>query len=188
MKTVKFIIALFSFVGFMLVSCSDESQTPVSSIDQSSLDKVTITYHSGNDWPIQLIDPGTVIVQANRRITQHVIVLVRLETTNPLITGNMIADYSSNVDINTGEGHVHGSGTCTPDNVNVGGVWEFSFQGETTKTGESEWTTITDIVGHGKGGIIQSNQIFYNDNMLSWDSPTTFWYATGSGYMKSNEN
>lgn len=188
MNTIKFLFILFAFVGFIIVSCSDEPQSPVTPTDQGSLDKVTITYHTGNDWPFQLIDPGTVIVQANRRITQHVIVLCRLETTNPLITGNMLGDYSSNVDINTGEGHVHGSGTCTPDDPSVGGVWEFSFQGETTKTGESEWTTITDIVGHGKGGVIQSNQIFYTDNMISWDNPTTFWFGTGSGYMKSNGN
>lgn len=188
MKTTKFFIVLFAFVGVMLVGCSDEPQSPVTPADQGSLNKVTITYHTGNDWPVELIDPGTVIVQANRRIIQHVIVLCRLETTNPLITGNMIADYSSNVDINTGEGHVYGSAKVTPDDVNVGGVWECSFQGETTKTGESEWTTVTNIVGHGKDGIIQSNQIFYTDNMLSWDSPATYWYGTGSGYMKANGN
>ena len=35
MKTFKCVLVLFAFVGLILVGCSDESQSPVSSIDQS---------------------------------------------------------------------------------------------------------------------------------------------------------
>ena len=63
MKALKCVLVLFSFVGLMLVGCSDQSQSPVSPTDQISLEKKTIHYFTIKDFPVPppypyVIDPG----------------------------------------------------------------------------------------------------------------------------------
>ncbi len=188
MKTTKFLFALFTLLGFMLISCSEEQQSPVSPEESGSLQKVIREDYTGSDQPIGLIDPGRVKEEGGKRITQHLVVLERLETTTPMITGDMVADISATIDMVTGEGHMSGGGTVTPDDPSVSGIWHWSFQGERIKTGESEWTTTIEIVGNGQGGLIQGRQLFATGTMLSWDVLMSYWQGTVEGFMKYNEN
>ena len=63
MKTLKCVLTLFAFAGLMLVSCSDQSQSPVSPNEQVSLEKKTIHYITCTNVPVPppypyALDPG----------------------------------------------------------------------------------------------------------------------------------
>ena len=65
MKALKCVLVLFSFVGLILVGCSDELQSPVSPSDQSiqassTLQKNVIRKFLGEEDP-SLADPGLVV-------------------------------------------------------------------------------------------------------------------------------
>lgn len=188
MKTVKFIIALFAFLGFMLISCSDETQNPLTPGESGSLQKVVREPYTGDEVPVAVLDPGTSKVENGILIIQHMQLQERLLTTTDMITGDMFADLSAHINIVTGEGHMSGGGTITPDDPNVGGIWHWSFQAERVKTGESEWTTTLHLIGHGQGGVIQGRQVFATGTQLSWDVLFTYWTGTVDGYMQYNGN
>jgi hypothetical protein len=188
MKTTKFLFVLFAFVGFIIVSCSDEPQSPITPGESGSLKKVVREPYDGTEALIQLIDPGRQKVVNGKLIIQHMQLLERLETTTAMVTGEMFCDLSIHIDIVTGEGHMSGGGTVTPDDPSVGGVWHWSFNAERVKTGESEWTATLHLVGHGQGGVIQGWQLFATGTQLSWDVLGTYWEGTVDGYMQYNEN
>ena len=80
MKTLKCVIVLFAIVGLSLVGCSDKSQSPVTPIDQGSLEKVIITDFTCSDNPIPpyIIDPGVVKLVGGNWIMKDVGVIEQL--------------------------------------------------------------------------------------------------------------
>lgn len=74
MKTLKCVLALFAFVGLMLVGCSDESQSPVSPVEKGSLEKSIIHNFTITDVPILPplypwpVDPGIIKFLPNGKI------------------------------------------------------------------------------------------------------------------------
>ena len=191
MKTSHCVMAILALVGLMLAGCSDQQQSPISPVCSNvpgSLQKVETLQYTGYDFPVALIDPGNVREEGGKRITQHLLIQERLMTTTPLITGTMDDDICLRVDIATGEGSFNGKGTVTPDDPSVGGVWHWSAHGQTVRTGESEWTTSMDLVGHGQGGRIQGMQLFARGTLISVSNPPAGWAGTVEGYIKSNAN
>ena len=188
MKKTKFFFVLFAFVGLLLVSCSDEPQSPVTPTDQGLLEKVILTYFTSSDYPIQILDPGTVELQNGHWIIRKIVVKELFNSDNSLVAGIMIHSLSATLDFNTGEGHVWGSFTITPDANVGGGVWEGTYNGQRTRTGESEWEIPLDVVGHGKGGTLQSMQMRGITVITAYDTPPTWWTGEGEGYIQSNGN
>ena len=192
MKTTKFFIVLLAFVGLALVGCSDEQQSPVTPIDQASLEKVIIINFTSNHHPIPpyIIDPGEVKLVGGNWILKDVGVIEQITSSDPLGGGTMIHYLSAKMDAVTGEGPVHGSFTITPDVNTEGGVWEGIYTGYRSKMPGSDtlFTLPLNVVGHGRGGTIDGWQFFTDDVITAWGTPPVGWYGVGEGFIKSHEN
>lgn len=185
MKTTKFFFVLFAFLGLMIAGCTDE-QSPVSPVDKGSLEKVIHTPFTLVNFPIGIIDPGTVKVEDGKWIIRKFVVRERFNTVPVEFSGVMINTLNATLDYGTGEGRVWGSFTITPD---VGdGIWEGSYQGTRTRIETSKWEIDLQIVGHGKGGDLQGKQVFSNDIITATTTPPQNWLGAGSGFIKYNEN
>ena len=80
MKTSKIFFVLFVFLGLLLVSCSDEQQSPVAPIDQGSLEKVTIINFTALSYPTAVLDPGEVRISGGNVIGRNVIAAIRWDS------------------------------------------------------------------------------------------------------------
>jgi len=194
MKTLKCVLALFAFVGLMLFGCSDETQSPVSTTEQSSLQKVIITNFTFTNFPIAPPTGGTItLTPGGIWQVKKVEVLERFVSSDPFVNGIMKHYLSLSIDAVTGEGPCHGSWTITPLNPTVteGGVWEGKYEGYRSKSSvPGEWTLPLKVEGHGKGGSIQGMQVFANAVLtVRADGPTTLptsWTGVGGGFYKSH--
>jgi hypothetical protein len=177
---------LLLFFGLLLTSCSNEPQSPVAPGDPAELQKVICEAFTGTEEPIEVLYYGREKEVNGKLIVQQMELRERLETTNPMLTGEMLTKVSINLDLTTGEAHFSGGGTVTPDDPAAGGVWHFSMQGNREKTGESEWTAIFQLNAHGKGGLIQGRQLFATATQTSWDARDTYYVTTVEGFIKYN--
>ncbi len=192
MKALKCFLVLFSFMGLLLVGCSDQSQSPVSPVDQGSLQKPDLTNFTFSHHPPlppanPIIDPGKVKQVGRNWIMKDVGVTEQVFSDDPLINGTMIHYLSARMDIETGEGPVHGSMVLTPDGAE-GGVWEGKYEGYRSKMPGSDVYFILPlkVVAHGKGGTIDGMQSFFNTNITAWGTPPAGWYGGGEGFYKSH--
>jgi len=190
MKTTKFFIILLAFVGLSLVSCSDEQQSPVTPIDQGSLEKVIITNFTLSHYPIGQTGEGEVKLVGGNWILKDVGVIEQITSSDPLVAGTMTHYLSARMDAITGEGPVHGSFTITPDVNTEGGVWEGNYTGYRSRTPGSDtlFTLPLNVGGHGKGGTIDGMQISMDDVITAWGTPPVGWYGSGEGFYKSHGN
>ena len=185
MKTLKCVIVLFAFVGLSLVGCSDKSQSPVTPIDQGSLEKVTTTNYTATITIVGLVDPGSEKIVGQNLIVKDRVVLTRYETSSPLVTGDLLVTINFRYNLNTGEGPSHGKWSNVPD-AYPDALWEGSFTGYRTNTGESEWTENLSIVGKGEGGVIDGMKNFADGLIYSDDIyERTGFFGTASGVIKS---
>jgi hypothetical protein len=190
MKTLKCVIVFFAFVGFSLIGCSDKSQSPVTPIDQVSLQKVIITDFTFSDNPIPpyIIDPGVVKLVGGNWIMKDVGVIEQLTSSDTLVAGTFIHYLSATLNAVTGEGPVRGSLTMTPDANTEGGVWEGNYTGYRSKMPGSDTLFVIPlkVVGHGRGGTIEGMQIFMEAVITAWGTPPVGWYGSGEGFYKSH--
>lgn len=189
MKALKCFLVLFSFLGLMLIGCSDESQSPISPTDQSSasLQKNIIRPFTGHEYPTSVVSPGNVHMAGSKQISKGVLFTTRFEAAfsdgKPnLLSGNGFLELNSIFDFSTFEGFTWGKLTVTPDNINAGGVWEISwhgkmFLGPDPKTGEIVTICPLKWVGHGKGGAINGMQL-HGDDIIKYKGPMN-WYGDG---------
>jgi len=185
MKTLKCVIVLFAFVGLSLVGCSEKSQSPVTPIDQGSLEKVTTTDYTATITIVGLVDPGSEKIVGQNLIVKDRVVVTRYESENSLVNGNLLITINFRFNLNTGEGPSHGKWSIVPD-AYPDAVWEGSFTGHRTKTGESAWTENVSIVGRGEGGIIDGMKNFADGLIYSNDIyERTGFFGEGSGVIKS---
>jgi hypothetical protein len=188
MKTLKCVLALFAFVGLMLVGCSDESQSPVSPSDQSiqassSLQKNVIRKFLGEEGP-NLADPGLVVPEPKIADGKTIFKGIKLNTYfkadfldggPDLLSGYGKLELNSIIDNATGAGFTWGKLTITPTNPAAnGGVWEITWHGN-GYVHPSTGMTITPLkwVGHGKGGAVNGMQFrcddtIYMTSLLDW--------------------
>lgn len=190
MKTTKFFIVLFAFVGLSLVSCSDEPQSPITPIDQGSLEKVIITNFTLSHYPIGMTGEGTIKLVGGNWILKDVGVIELINSADPLVAGTMTHYLSGKMNAVTGEGPVHGTFTITPDVNTVGGVWEGNYTGYRSRTPGSDtlFTLPLHLVGHGRGGTIEGMQSFTDDVITAWGTPPVGWFGVGEGFYKSHGN
>jgi len=172
-------------VGLSLVGCSEKSQSPVTPIDQGSLEKVTTTDYTATITIVGLVDPGSEKIVGQNLIVKDRVVVTRYESENSLVNGNLLITINFRFNLNTGEGPSHGKWSIVPD-AYPDAVWEGSFTGHRTKTGESAWTENVSIVGRGEGGIIDGMKNFADGLIYSNDIyERTGFFGEGSGVIKS---
>jgi hypothetical protein len=196
MKTFIYVFGILIMLVLSMVGCSDKSQSPVAPADQSvqeqgTLEKCTVTPFTVNlhyPLPPYVLDPGVQKIVGKKWIIKNVVVPETLITTSLLITGKMIHSLSGILEKNTGEGPMWGTYTLTND---AGGVWEGTYEGWRSKTGEAQWTLPLKVFGHGKSGNVQGMKSFFNDVIIisgtppaGW--PPAGWYGSGEGYIKSH--
>ena len=186
MKKFNCLIATIAFIGLLLVGCSDKSQSPIAPTDeQGSLEKVTTTDYTATITIVGLVDPGSVKIVGQNMIVKDRVVLTRYETSSPLVTGDLLITINSKFNLNTGEGPTHGKWSKVPD-AHPDALWEGSFTGYRTKTGESAWTENVSIVGKGEGGVIDGMKNFADGLIYSDDIyERTGFFGTASGVIKS---
>lgn len=190
MKTLKCVIVLFAIVGLSLIGCSDKSQSPVTPIDQGSLEKVIITHFTCADYPIPpyIIDPGVVKLVGGNWVMKDVGVIDQITSSDTLVAGIMVHYISGKANAVTGEGPAHGSFTITPDANTEGGVWEGNYTGYRSKMPGSDTLFVIplQLVGHGRGGTIEGMQIFMDAVITAWGIPLVGWFGSGEGFYKSH--
>ena len=171
MSTTKFLFVLFAFVGFIIVSCSDEPQLPINPTDQSSLGKVIIREFTGESNPTGVIEPGIyrypdgkILLSGHKGTVYFEGEFLPGDTDPDLLTGPGEVEINGITDPNTGIGHWHGKLTLMPLAPEAaGGQWEFTYHGEATFSltaweGGPGWTIPLTEVGHGSGGTLTGMQ------------------------------
>ena len=200
MKTLKSVLAFLSFMGLMLVSCSDQSQSPVSPSNQTitqsnSLDKVFTREFNAAEIPTAIDDPGIYIYPdgkikliGNKGPTIFNATFV--DGLNPdLLTGPGYAQISGMTDPVAGTGIWQGKLTLTPYTAE-GGKWEFTWHGEAAFTatawnGEPGWIIPLKEEGHGNGGILTGMQCRM-ELIVTAPPDLSIWAATGHGFVISH--
>ena len=190
MKTLKCVFVLLAFVGLSLVGCSDEPQSPVTPIDQGSLEKVIITNFTFSHYPIGLTGEGEIKLVGGNWILKDFGVIEQFTSSDTLAAGTAIHYLSATMDAVTGEGPVHGSFTMTPDADVGGGVWEGTYTGYRSKMPGSDTLFVLplQLVGHGRGGTIEGMQMRENSTITAWGTPPIGWFGSGEGFFKSDGN
>jgi hypothetical protein len=190
MSISKMFFVLFVFVGLLLVSCSDEQQSPVASIDKGFLEKVTITNFTFNHFPTGLTGEGTIKLVGNNWILKDVGVNEFIISSDPLGGGTMTHYLSATMNAVTGEGPIHGYFTIVPQANTGGGVWEGNYTGYRSKMPGSDTLFVLplQLIGHGRGGTIEGMQMQINTTITAWGTPPAGWYGSGDGFYKSHEN
>jgi hypothetical protein len=214
MKTLKCFLVLFAFAGLMLVSCSDQSQSPVSPTDQISLEKKTIHYFTIKDFPVPppypyAIDPGVKEYLPNGDIHYKKVGVWEYTEAkdldgniDPLITG-LIENYlSTMIDGETGDGPANGKTvSANVPGQEVKGFWETNWEGYRSYVGQQYfslpigagiyhyWSLPIIMVGHGKGGLVDKMQMKIEGTITIFSDDAhfpepIFWLGNGSGFYK----
>jgi hypothetical protein len=183
MKTFQSAVALIAFMGLVFLGCSEKSQLPNEPVN--SLEKVTTTDYTATITIVGLVDPGSEKIVGQNLIVKDRVVVTRYESENSLVNGNLLITINFRFNLNTGEGPSHGKWSIVPD-AYPDAVWEGSFTGHRTKTGESAWTENVSIVGKGEGGVIDGMKNFADGLIYSDDIyERTGFFGEGSGVIKS---
>jgi hypothetical protein len=183
MKTFKSAVALITIMGLLFLGCSEKSQFPIEPIN--SLEKVTKTQYTADVILIDLIDPGSVKIVGQNLIVKDRVVQTRYEASNPLVKGDLLITINFRFNLTTGEGPTHGKWSNVPDDY-PGDLWQGSFNGYRTKTGESEWTEKVSIVGKGEGEAIDGMKHFADGLIYSNDIyEETGFLGVANGVIKS---
>jgi len=185
MKTFQSAVALIAFMGLVFLGCSEKSQSPVTPIDQGSLEKVTITDYTGTITIVGIVDEGSTKIVGQNIIVKDMVVLTRFVADNSLVTGDLWITINFKFNLNTGEGPTHGKWSIVPDDY-PDDVWEGSFTGYRTKTGPLEWTENVSMVGKGEGEVISGMKNFADGLIYSTHIyEETGFVGEGSGVIKS---
>jgi len=185
MKTLKSVVAITAFMGLVFLGCSEKSQLP--NEPANSLEKVTTTDYTATITIDSLVDLGSTKIVGQNMIVKDRVVLTRFEASSDSVTGNLLVTINFRYNLITGEGPSHGKWSNVPD-AYPDVLWEGSFTGYRTKTGESEWTENLHVVGKGEGGVIDGMKNFADGLMYSDDIyERTGFFGTAIGVIKSKE-
>lgn len=212
MKALKCFLMLVSFMGLMLVGCSDQSQSPVSPNDQVSLEKKTIHYFTCTNTPVPppypyALDPGVKQYLPNGDIHYKKVGVWEYTVTkdldgniDPLGTSLMENYLSSKMNGNTGNGPSHGNLiTYRAPGQEYLGIWEIQYTGYRSYmgkqifnlpigTGEYHfWQLPLKMVGHGKGGVVDKMKLEVETTLTTFSDDAhfpepIFWLGSGSGF------
>ena len=197
MKTLNCVFVLLAFVGLWLAGCSDELQSPVTPIDQGSLEKIITREFTATEIPTGIINPGILIYPDGKiMLIGHrgtvVFGATFLDGVPPdLLTGPGDVEINGIIDPVTGVGQFHGKLTLRPEAPEaVGGEWEFTWHGDATFSltawlNGPGWTLTIRDVGHGNGGALTGMQCRM-DLIISFPPDMSTWTGTGHGFILSH--
>ena len=198
MKTTKFLFVLFSFVGLWLAGCSDELQSPLTPIDQGSLEKIITREFTANEIPTGIINPGIfkypdgkIMLMGHRGTVLFTAEFLPGDTDPDLLTGPGEVQINGMVDPVTGVGQFHGKLTLRPEALEAaGGEWEFTWHGDATFSltawlNGPGWTLTIRDVGHGNGGALTGMQCRM-DLIILFPPDMSTWTGTGQGFIISH--
>lgn len=197
MKALKYFTVLFFFIGLLAAGCSDELQSPVSSIEKGSLekDKKNVEYTFTSAPEPFTANPANYMIIAGRTLhLKDYPVVDIISATDTRVSGRMEHVLSLKLDVITGEGPCHGKFILTPTDPasTGGGVWEGNYEGFRSKTDDPfVFMLPLKLVAHGKGGTIDGIQGFMKadlrviTNSIYYPLPI-YWSATGTGVIKEH--
>jgi len=186
----KRLYVLFVFLGLLLVSCSNEQQSPVAPTDQNSLTKNIIRDFTGIDYPTGLIDPGTTtehngIMKIRDMHQSFVLEATFIDGEVDILSGEGDLELNANIDWNNGTAFWWGKKTLTPSAPEaLGGQFKINWHGSGTLSA-SGWTLLLDEVGHGEGGALTSIQCFFSNTITS-PPELSPWMGDIDGYLKTH--
>ena len=191
MKRFKCVLLLFSFMGLMLVGCSDQSQSPVSPSDKTSLQKNFTREFTGTNTPDNVINLGVITypdgkVKVRNHKAQTVFVATYLpgDTGPDILSGPGEVEINGLIDANTAIGPWQGKLTLTPEGTG-GGTWQFTWHG-TSEFSPTAWQGGPGFIiplketGHGEGGNINGMQCRM-DVMIYSALDFSGWYGEITG-------
>jgi hypothetical protein len=167
MKTLKYFLILFSFIGLMFYGCSDEPESPLSPSDQTLLQKVFTREFTGINIPTGVIDMGIYKYPDNK--------IILLKHKGPTLFTAYFADGGPDIlsgpgeieingitDMTTMTGQWRGKLVLTPDEV-PDGLWQFTWHGPavfdlTAWEGGPGWLCSFQMMGHGEGDDVTGMQ------------------------------
>jgi len=214
MKTLKYALLLFSFVGLFFFGCSDDLQSPVSPADQGSLEKNVIHKFTVTEIPLPPpydVDPGTKRYLPNGNIYYKAVGgLEYIEATDihgnidPLVTGVVENYLTTMINGKTGNGLAHGKtiGRNAPGNEDLG-IWETKYIGYRSYVGKQNldlpigsgeyhvWELPYNMVGKGKGGMVDNMKLYIKGTVTVFSDDDNFpepifWIGNGSGFYKEH--
>ena len=198
MKTFLCSIVLFAFVGILVIGCSDQTQSPVSPTDQSSLQKnfsrefTLVGFPTGIDNPGIIKYPdGKIMLKGNQGPVYYIATFPQSDNDPNLLTGPGEIEINGMIDPVTGIGHFDGKLVLTPKAAEAeGGVWEFTWQGEsifslTAWEDGPGWTLTLRDVGHGNGGALTGIQCQL-ELIVLFPPDMSMWTGTGTGFIKTH--
>lgn len=182
MKSFKYLTIFIAASFFFWNGCSDTFTLPDEPVT-GELQKVTITNFTATETFNTILNPGIMKMMGQNIIVKGSVIQSSFESGNNLINGVVIVTGNGRLNLNTGEGPVHGVFTLTPVDE-AGGVWKGNWTGYRRITGSMEWTTKAHLVAHGEGSAIDG-MMFYADEEIVSNQPAGGSY-TGkvSGYIK----
>jgi len=105
---------------------------------------------TATDFPLAILDPGTMNVTGGRYIIHGLTAQIRFEATDPRMTGFGTATVNGTLEIADGSGPVWGTFTINPD---IGGSWTGTWHGHRSRTGPV-WTGDIQWIMHGQTGPV----------------------------------
>ncbi len=192
MKTLKFAVAIITFVGLSLIGCNENTQSPNNPTDQVSMEKAVIHNFNMSDTIKGITNEGEIkLTPGGIWKIQKYGVYEKIVSDDPIVNGTMVHYLSTSINAVTGEGPVQGSWTLTPTGDVGGGVWEGIYQGYRSKTDvPNVYSLPLKLVGHGKGGTIDGMQVYSEVQLTVYTSGEsvlpTFWFGSGGGFYKSH--
>jgi len=203
MKALKCFLVLFSFVGIMLVGCSDQTQSPVSPSDQASLQKVDTREFSGTNNPTGTITDATWKYPDGKILFYKYVGTTEFVANFPdggpdILSGPGVVEINGITDLSTMIGHWWIKFTLTPNANADGGTWRSN--GHCTSTfsptaydpdgpGPSPagpgWILPIKHEGHGEGGSVNDMQLRYLITVHA-DPEFTTYYTEVEGVVTSH--
>ena len=169
MQKLKCVLVLMSFAGLMLVGCSDQTQSPVSPSDKSSLQKSFTREFTGTNTPVEVINLGIQTYPDGKvKVRNHMARTVLAATYLPgdigpdILSGSGEVEINGLIDMNTVIGPWQGTFKLTPEGAG-GGIWQFTWHG-TSAFSPTGWQGGPGFIiplqetGHGEGGNINGMQ------------------------------
>lgn len=197
MKALKYFAVLFFLMGLILDGCSNESQSPVSSTENGSLEKgmtnVEFTFTSAPE-PFTA-DPANYMTIAGRTLhLKDYPVTDIVYATDSRLSGRMEHVLSLKLDMITGEDPCHGRFILTPTDLAAtgGGVWEGKYEGYRSKTNDPfVFMLPLNLVANGSGGTIDGMQSFMKADLVvitnaDYYPLPIYWTASGTGVIKEH--
>ena len=183
MKIFKYLTVLITISVFFWNGCSDRSTLPDEPAT-GEIQKVMTTDFTATETFNTILNPGIMKMVGENIIVKGSVIQSSFESGNDLINGVIIVTGNGRLNLNTGEGPVHGIFSLTPADV-PGGVWKGNWTGYRRITSTMEWTTKAHLVAHGEGGAIEGIMFYADEEIVSHQPAGGTYIGEVSGYIKS---